>query len=165
MVFPIFCLIVFDGFHVCFYGFCRLVHWSFGFVILLINNNNPQTTLRKQAGEVERYYSITMNIFVYVCCVLSGSPVRSRESITGIILNAVLCFGLGPPVVLFVVHFWGHERQASACAAPRELLGGGSPEMLGSGCTTLKSNIDTQNDAMFERRYIFQGPSFLVSTC
>ena len=26
-----------------------------------------------------------------------------------------------------------------------------------------KSNIDTQNDTMFERRYMFQGPSFLVS--
>ena len=29
--------------------------------------------------------------------------------------------------------------------------------------TPLKSNIDTQNDAMLKRRCIFQGPSFLVS--
>ena len=29
---------------------------------------------------------------------------------------------------------------------------------------TTKSNIDTQNDAMFERKYVFlQGPSFWVS--
>ena len=54
--------------------FCPLIRWSFGFVILLINNNNTRTTLIRYVEEVERYYSIRMDIFVYVCCVYPDLP-------------------------------------------------------------------------------------------
>ena len=48
-----------------------------------------------------------------------------------------------------LVETWGHERQASACAAPRKLLGGVKHQKCWEvDVHPLKSNIDTQNDAI-----------------